>query len=626
MKLYEVIPIAKGIGRDTLSYFGKDDIELGSLVTIPLRKKNSYAIVIQKSEIGKEKSQLKSSSFALKKIGAIISPHFISGNFLKAAETTAKYFAATTGSVLQSLLPSLVLEEKRKKTVTKNGAKSEIRKEHVVLQSDDEERIATYRSFIRGEFARDSSVYFCLPTIEDIRFMKTRLEKGIEQYIAVLHSKLSTKEFAKQLEIIEETAHPILILTTVPFLSVERKDAKSIVLDRENSRGYRTQTRPYFDMRVFVENLAKISNKKLILGDMMLSTETLFRLKNEEFAEFSPLKSRLISTAQSLLIDMKEVKGKEDFRILSKELEALIDKTKEENERLFIFAARKGLSPTTVCGDCGQVVVCDNCRAPIVLYTRGGKNIFKCNKCGEERDTMERCNNCQSWKLETLGIGIERVEEEIKKKFPNIKIFRMDKESVKTEKKALDMTRKFEDSPGSVMIGTELALFYLKNNIENVAVASIDSLFSIPDFRINEKMFYVLLTMRSRAQKVFIIQTRNAGGTVFDYVMKGNLTDFYREEIEDRKIFSYPPFSVFIKLSIEGRRPKVDTEANKIAELFKKYNPSIFPGFSPTKKGNVVMNILIRVASKDWPNEEMLRVISTLPPHVAVRIDPESLL
>jgi len=626
MKLYEVIPIAKGIGKDTLSYFGKDEIELGSLVTIPLRKKSSYAIVIRKTDISKEKSTLKSSSFALKKIESVKSPHFVSGDFLKAAEATAKYFASTVGAVLQSLLPSLVLEEKRKKINPRGGNRNEIRKEHLVLQNDDEERISDYRGFIRGEFARNSSVFFCLPTIEDIRFTKRHLEKGIEQYTVVLHSKLSKKEFAKTLEIIEKTEHPILIIGTVPFLGVERRDVKSIILDRENSRVYRTQGRPYFDMRVFVENFAKVSNKKLIMGDMMISTENLFRLKNDEFAEFSPLKSRIISTAQSLLIDMKVDKGEGAFRVLSKELEALIDKTKEENERLFIFSARKGLSPSTVCGDCGQIVVCSNCEAPITLYSRGGKNIFKCNKCGEERDTMERCNNCQSWKLDTLGIGIEKVEAEIKKKFPHLKIFRLDKESVKTENKAIDLVNKFEETPGSILLGTELALFYLKNPIENVAIASIDSLFSIPDFRINEKMFYILLTMRSRAQKVFVIQTRNAKSSVFDYVLKGNLLDFYRDEIEDRKIFSYPPYSVFIKLSIEGRRPKVEVEADKIGSLFKKYSPSVFSGFSPTKRGNTVMNILMRIESKDWPNEEILQIISTLPPQVAVRVDPESLL
>jgi primosomal protein N' (replication factor Y) len=315
------------------------------------------------------------------------------------------------------------------------------------------------------------------------------------------------------------------------------------------------------------------------------------------------------------------------FKVLSPELEALIDKTKEENERLFIWTARKGLSPSTICGDCGQTVVCTECKTPVVLFgVPGGQNFFRCNRCGETRDAAERCTNCNSWKLTTLGIGVEGVEEEIKKRFPDVTIFRMDKESVKSEKKAVEMVRKFEETPGSILLGTELALFYMKNPLENVAVASIDALFSVPDFRINEKIFYILLSLRSLAQKVFVIQTRNAQSKVLDYAIKGNLMDFYREEVADRKKFSYPPYSVFIKLSLEGKASVAEAYAKTIAELFTPWEPGIYRGNAPTRKGNVVMNILMRIPTKEWPHEEILQKIRSLPPNIAVRVDPDSLL
>jgi primosomal protein N' (replication factor Y) len=628
MKLYEVIPIANVLGRETLSYFGTDSIGLGSLVSIPLRKKVVNAIVVGKQDVGKEKSNIKSSSFALRKIGSLKSPHFLSESFLNATLETARYHATNTGAVLQTLLPQAILSLPAKKNHLQINSEIGIRKEHLVIQSEDEERFSHYRGFIRGEFARHSSVYFALPTIEDIRSIKKELEKGIEQYTAVLHSGLSKKEFLAQIKIINNTSHPVLIIGTIPFLSVERADIQSIILDRENSRSYRTLSRPFINLRTFVEKFATHSNRKLILGDILLSTETLWKLKNDECAEFSPIKSRILSSAQGLLVDMKTKRGEfeKGFRVLSLELEALIDKSKEDNERLFIFSARKGLSPTTICGDCGQVVLCKTCGSPIVLYSSGGKNFFKCNKCGETRDAMEKCGNCDSWKLDTLGIGIELVEREINKRFPDVKVFRMDKEVVKTEKKALEIITKFENTPGSVLLGTELALIYLKRPIENVAVASIDSLFALPDFRINEKMFYILLSLRSRAERVFIIQTRNSSEPIFDYAIKGSLADFYRDEIEDRKTFSYPPFSTFIKLSIEGRKPGVVREAENIAELFKDSSPNIFSGFSPSKRGNTMMNILIRVPVENWPDEKILQKIYSLPPQVAIRVDPESVL
>jgi len=628
MKLYTVIPIARTIGRETLSYFGSDLINPGALVSIPLRKKTAYGIVIEAHDIAESKADIKKSSFALKKITGIKAKHFLSEDFLNACIETAEHFATTTGGILQNVLPELVLTNALEQAV-KEGGRRERPHEKLVLQADDEERFAHYKSFIRGEFAKNSSVYFCLPTIEDVRKTKSLLEKGIEQYTVVLHSGLSKKEFLLSLKVIEHTRHPVLIICTPAFLSVERPDTGSIVLDRENSRNYRTQARPFFDMRVFAQNLAKKKSLRILYGDLLLSTETLSRHANDEYIEFAPLKFRMVSSAHNLLVDMKtEANGIEKkFRVLSPELEALIDKTKEENERLFIWTARKGLSPSTVCGDCGQTVVCTVCKTPVVLFgVPGGQNFFRCNRCGETRDAAERCINCNSWKLTTLGIGIERVEEEIKKRFPAVTIFRIDKESVKSEKKALEIVQKFEETPGSVLLGTELALFYMKNPLENVAVASVDSLFSVPDFRINEKIFYILLSLRSLAQKVFIIQTRNSESGVLDYAIKGNLMDFYREEIADRKRFSYPPYSIFIKLSLEGKSAVAEEYAKTIAELFNSWDPSIYRGSAPSRKGNVVMNVLIRIPTKEWPVQELLQKIRSLPPNIAVRVDPDSLL
>ncbi len=628
MKLYKVIPIAKGISKETLSYFGADGIPLGSLVSIPLRKKTAHAIVIEEQEVTLSKSEIKSSAYALKKIGSIKNKHFLSSALLKSALETAEIYASSTGAVLQTIIPKLVLENAKLVSHQPEEGDKKTKKEFLVIQDVDIERFAHYKSFIRGEFAKNSSVFFCLPTAEDIRRTKNTLEKGIEQYSCVLHSGLSKKDFTESLRLISEEGHPILIIGTPSFLSVARGDLGSIVLDRENSRSYRTQTRPYIDMRVFVRNFARAMGVKLIMGDLMLSVETLYKEQTEEYAEFFPLKLRMLSSSRNLLVDMKLPRGlfTEEFRVISRELEALIDKTKEENENLFIFCGRKGLAPVTVCGDCGQVVVCKQCGAPVTLFARKDENIFSCNKCGEERSTSERCTHCDSWKLETLGIGIELVEKEIKKLFPEAKVFRLDKESASTEKRASDIMKKFENTPGSILVGTEMALLHLSKPVENVAVASMDALFMVPDFRINEKIFYLLLSMRAKAGKIFLIQTRNGDETLFNNALNGNLIDFYRQEIEERKKFKYPPFSLFIKLSVEGKRSVVEKETERLLEYFKEWNPAPFESKNLSRRGNAVINILFRLESASWPDTNLLEKLKGLSPAISVKIDPESLL
>jgi len=628
MRIYKVIPIARGISKETLSYFGADGIPLGSLVSIPLRQKTANALVVGEKEISPSKSEIKSSTYSLKKIGPIKNKHFLSPAFLESAIETARMYASTTGSVLQNLIPKLVLEHNKLVSYREVRQNPRIRKEFLVIQEADSERFAHYKSFIRGEFAKHSSVFFCLPSGEDVRRAKNILEKGIEQYSCILHSGLTKKEFVKSLKLIAEEKHPVLIIGTPAFLSVARGDLGSIILDRENSRSYRTQTRPYIDMREFIKHFAKASFVKLIMGDLMLSIETLWKEQSEEYAEFFPLKLRMLSSSRSLLVDMKLPPGeyREEFRVLSRELEALIDKTTEENENLFIFCGRKGLAPVTVCGDCGQVVICGRCKAPITLFQRKDENIFSCNKCGEERSSAERCINCDSWKLRTLGIGIELVEKEIKKKFAKAKVFRLDKDSATTEKKALDIIRQFENTPGSILVGTEMALLYISKPVQNIAVASIDALFMIPDFRINEKIFYILLSMRARAEKVFLIQTRNGDERLFDHALKGNLIEFYREEIEERKKFQYPPFAIFVKFSVEGKRSATEKEITSLLEYFAEWNPAPFESRNLSKRGNVVLHILFRFDPAVWPDEKFIEKVRSLSPAILVRIDPENLL
>jgi primosomal protein N' len=218
------------------------------------------------------------------------------------------------------------------------------------------------------------------------------------------------------------------------------------------------------------------------------------------------------------------------------------------------------------------------------------------------------------------------VETAIKKEFPDIKIFRLDKDSAKTEKKAQEIMKRFYATPGSILLGTEMALFYLTENVENAAVASIDSLFSLPDFRINEKILYSLLAVRSRAGRVFLVQTRNADNPLFEYALKGNLIDFYKQEIADRESFQYPPFSVFIKISLEGTPVAAAKAIEELSSRLAAFGPKSYQAFSPSKRGNAVHHILISKHSSEWPDDELLAILRALPMSVSVRIDPESLL
>ncbi len=207
MRVLEVIPISKGITKETLSYFTASDVSIGSMVKVPLRKKVIAALVIQSREIEDMKSEIKSSSFALKKIEKIKSIQLLRKEFVQTAALIAEYYVGFTGAVLDSLVPNAFLQNIEKLKVhftTEEDHREELKNkmgrvaEKFAIQSNDEDRYAHYKSIIREEFAKGSSVFFCLPTIQDIKKATETLSKGIEKYTFVLHGSMTKKRCSKQ--------------------------------------------------------------------------------------------------------------------------------------------------------------------------------------------------------------------------------------------------------------------------------------------------------------------------------------------------------------------------------------------------------------------------------------------
>ena len=269
---------------------------------------------------------------------------------------------------------------------------------------------------------------------------------------------------------------------------------------------------------------------------------------------------------------------------------------------------------------------CNTCGAHTVLHKSPTENFFLCHKCGERRSALEKCSNCSGWRLTTLGIGSELVEENLKEMYPNSKIFRIDSDVTPTHKKAEHVAEKFYSSPQSILIGTEMALLYLTEKVENSAVVSMDSFFSIPDFRINERILNILLKMRAITDRKLIIQTRDVTQKVFDYAIRGNLVDFYRDEMEDRKALRYPPFTNLIKVSIIGAKDEIVPFVEGFQKEIEPYEIDVFPAFIPQARNKYSVNGIIKVPHSEWPNTKLIERLKALPLNFSVNVDPDSLI
>ncbi len=631
MNILEVVPIAKSVAKETLTYFTANDVMVGSIVKVPLRKKTVPALVIKSVNMLEAKSAVKQSPFALKRVEKVKATRLLSPAFIRACEHIATYYATYTGTVASALVPHILFEKAEVFTLPEHEHGIEhTAKEHYLIQSPDEERYAQYKSIIREEFVRGGSVFFCLPTIQDIKKAHDILSKGIERYTFILHGLLNKKQVTETVQAILAEKHPILIIATAGFLSVPKQNVSTIILDRESSRAYKQLSRPYLDLRTCAELIAKETKARIIFGDMIVRVETMYRHKQGELFDIVPLKFRSLSTATESLVDMRTQKApeheKQGFSLFSHALLSAIMKNVEENEHMFIFAARRGLSPSTVCSDCGTIFACNTCGAHTVLHSAPSGNFFLCHNCGERRNAHEACRHCGGWRLAQLGIGIERVEEELKRLFPNGNFFRIDADKTPTHAKALAVAEKFYAAPQGILVGTERALLYLDQKIENSAVASMDTFFAIPDFRINERVLGILLKMRSITDRTMIIQTRDAEQKVFGYAHAGNLIDFFRDETEDRKRLSYPPFATIIKISVSGKKQQATDAMEKAQTLIAPYAMDVFPAFIPEKKGLFAIHGIVRLAPGAWPDPVLVEKLRSLPQNFSVNVDPESLL
>lgn len=629
--LTDVIPVAATGSKDILTYYAAKKFSPGSIITIPIRKRLVPALVVNTRSVTESKSRLRQSTFSLRKIDARQKgSEFLCPSFIEAVHEAAHYFAATPGTLLTATIPKKILEHpptlpenkptQKKSTHTTNDVS--------VLQTNQSDRIATYRSLVRECFAQKESVMLIVPKQDEVAYFHKEIERGIDQYIFSLHAGMSHKQLSATIESAASSSHPVAIVATASFLFIPRNDIKTIIVERESSRFYYTQRRPKIDVRTFIEMYARHAHARLILADSFLRIETLHRHEEGEISEVRPVRFKYLTDCEKALIDMRQQNSiADEWTMLSREIKQLIDIVAEEGSHAAFLAPRRGLAPITVCKDCGTVVPCHECQAPVVLHKqKQDEPYFMCHKCGVKRSSQERCAHCTSWNLVPLGIGIEGVEKEIARHNPHATVFRLDRDATPTQRSRRSIVTSFYTTPGSILLGTEMMIGELSKPVPYSAVVSLDSILSLPEYTINEKIVHLVLALQAKTREGFILQTRAPEKTVFTALIEGNLSTLYKEEIADRKMVGYPPFTTLVKLSVTGTEKGAHDEMERLAEVFKDVGLTAYPAFTKKIRNKYTVHGLIKLPSDTWPQKNIIDRLQALPPHVSVMINPESLL
>ncbi|MDP2650264.1 MAG: hypothetical protein Q8P16_01745, partial [bacterium] len=560
MHILHVTPIARARGTGRLSYFSVRDIPVGSIVFVPLRNKEVPALVLEKEDARALKAILRTNIYATKKIQDKEPLRIFSPEFIRASLRIADYFAAPPGAVLKSYIPSAILERADEALLQPGACINEGRGgsyEKLVLQLPRQERLEKHKTIVRGALAQNKSVLLCTSSVHEAKELYEYYRRGIEKYTFCLHGAMTKKQQYDTWSKAVSERHPVLLVVTPGFVSIPRCDLSVYIIERESSAAYKRMVSPFTDARVLIEEMAKQARAMLLVADTFVTVKTHDELARGVAHEFEERARRVRSGAPVTLIDLAAVRKKykeekAEFPVLSPEALALLTATSEKREAAFVFAARRGISPQTVCRDCGTLVHCAHCAAPVVLHESTDGRILLCHRCGASRNANETCIHCKSWNLVSLGIGIERITEYLTRAFPDVPVFRIDSDTIKTPKQAADTMDAFENARPAVLVGTEMALPLIREPVAVSIASSLDSLFSVPDFRIEEKVFGLVTALRVRTVERVVVETSDPKNAMLVRAASGNIAEYVREELRLRESLRYPPFTVFIKVTHEG--------------------------------------------------------------------------
>ena len=382
MFVLQVIPITKSIRSSSLSYFSAKDIELGTLVTVPLRKQEVSAVVVAKESVSDLKSILKSADYKIRNVLEIHDKHLFSSAFLKMAHYISQYNAQPTGVVLDTLLPKSVTRDIS--FFARSFSGKEVTSSHhtSILQRTKEERSIYYKTRTRELFAQQQSLVIVCPTVEECISLQTSVSKAISDKCYLFHGSLTAKKIRDTYSKLLSDDGCALIITTPGCISFAPENTAEYIIESASSSSYRNVSNPRIDKRLCVELTAKFSHASCVYADSVIGIDLWHRAIQNNVEIIEPQRKKIFDPKKIEILSYQPKKEKQSEAERIKELSHTnsgfhplhyqsidaIKKALKEKKNVFVFVPKKGKSPNMVCGDCGKVAVSSS-GYPLSLYS-----------------------------------------------------------------------------------------------------------------------------------------------------------------------------------------------------------------------------------------------------------------
>ena len=488
-----------------------------------------------------------------------------------------------------------------------------------------------YMELIEDALNRGKTSIVLVPEISLTPQMDLRFQKRFGDNIAAIHSALSDGEkYDEWRRIVKGEAKIVIGARSAIFAPL--KNIGMIIIDEEHSDSYKQDdSNPRYSAKDVALIRAKYHDCPLIMGSATPSLEAFARAKKGVF-KLLELPNRINGKElpKINIIDMNEIikKTKGHF---SEELLAAISLRLKKKEQVILLLNRRGYSSFVTCKNCGYTFKCPNC--DITLTYHKSSRTLRCHYCGYGTKVYDTCPNCHEKSINDLGVGTERIEEELGKLFPESRILRMDFDTTSRKGMHEKMITAFKNQEYDILLGTQIVSKGLDfDNVTLVGVINADTSLNIPDFRSSETTFSLLAQVAGRAGRStkegeVIIQTFNPDHYAIQYTKKHDYLGFYNKEMFIRRELKYPPFYYICYLKISGKDSDyIYGEVNKIKKVLEnKLENTIILGPSPCvifKLNNIYRyGIILKYKKEDNLREVLDKIIDHYKDNSKLKLD-----
>jgi primosomal protein N' (replication factor Y) len=467
-----------------------------------------------------------------------------------------------------------------------------------------------YVHLIREQIEQGKQVLYLLPEIALTAQIIERVQQFFGNRVGVYHSRYSDTErvyvYRNLLGLTDKDPFDVIIgVRSAIFLPI--RNLGLVIIDEEHETTFKQHDpAPRYHARDSAQVLALYHGAKVLMGTATPSFESLYNARNGKYG-FAYIGGRYgdVQKPEVILANVREATHRKQMvSHFTPELVKGIGEALENGEQVILFQNRRGYSHYIVCNDCSEIPKCKRCDVSLTYHRISRK--LECHYCGHKENMPTACPSCAATSMTMKGFGTEKIEDEIALVFEGVRVGRLDTDTARSRKGAEKVLSDFGEGRLDVLVGTQMISKGLDfAHVTLVGILDADSMLHFPDFRAFERSYQLISQVSGRAgrrkkQGKVVIQTMDPDHPVIRFICNDDYDTLFTEQMEERQVFGYPPFTRMIRVTFRHKIPSIldgatDLVGRNLKEVF---STRVFgPQYPPVRKihNTFIKQIILKI-------------------------------